>query len=621
LVRGYGRCNVTASTPRLHPTLATATARISERSSSTRARYLARVASAARAKELRSAIGCANLAHAFAACHADDKARLREDYGPNLAIVTAYNDMLSAHKPYESYPERIRAAARRVGASAQVAGGVPAMCDGVTQGRAGMEFSLFSRDVIALATAIALSHEVYDAALYLGICDKIVPGLLIGALTFGHLPAIFVPAGPMTSGLSNFEKVKIRQRATEGLASRAELLQAEEQSYHGAGTCTFYGTANSNQMLVEIMGLHLPGASFVNPGTPLRDALTDAAVSRVVGITERRGNWLPIAHVVDERAIVNAAVGLHATGGSTNHLLHLIAIARAAGIILTLDDIAGLADAVPLLARIYPNGAADVNRFHAAGGMRVLIAELLTAGLLHADVNTVMGVGLARYCDEPQLEQGGVRWSRTFCATRDPDVLRPLSQPFLSGGALRVLSGNLGTGAMKLSVVPADRHIIEAPALVLDDPSELKLLFKAGVLERDFVAVVRFQGPRANGMPEMHSLMPVLGALQDRGHRVALVTDGRLSGASGKVPAVIHVTPEASDAGPLARVCNGDLIRLDAPANSFEVLIGATEFAARTPAQRRCATDHMTNVQQLFGLFRNAVGDALNGASVFGDAS
>jgi phosphogluconate dehydratase len=579
------------------------------------------VAHAVRAAEPRSRIGCANLAHAFAACPTVDKARLLTDEGLNLAIVTAYNDMLSAHKPYEAYPERIRTAARRLGANAQVAGGVPAMCDGVTQGRAGMEFSLFSRDVIALSTAIALSHDVYDAALYLGICDKIVPGLLIGALAFGHLPAVFVPAGPMSTGLPNAEKMKIRQRAAEGLAGREELLQAEEQSYHGVGTCTFYGTANSNQMLVEIMGLHLPGASFVNPGTPLRDALTDAAVFRLIELTARRGNWLPIAHVVDERAIVNASVGLHATGGSTNHLLHLIAVARAAGVVLTLADIAELADAVPLLARIYPNGTADVNRFHTAGGMRVLIGELISAGLVHADVNTVMGSGLARYCEEPALENGEVKWRRIPSISHDPNVLRPASHPFMNAGALRVVSGNLGTGAIKLSSVPPDRHVIEAPAVVVDDPKDLKRLFEAGELDRDFVAVVRFQGPRANGMPEMHSLMPVLGALQDRGHRIALVTDGRLSGASGKVPAVIHLTPEASDAGALACVRDGDIIRLDAAANRLELIVDATHFARRVPAQLRHTHDDMTNAQQLFGLFRGAVGDALTGATVFGDVS
>jgi phosphogluconate dehydratase len=602
----------------LNPTVAVVTARLIERSRSSRERYLERVAAAADSTEPRSRLGCANLAHTFAACGAADKARLREDRGPNLAIVTAYNDMLSAHKPYETYPERLRAAARRCGASAQVAGGVPAMCDGITQGRRGMELSLFSRDLIAMSTAVALSHEVYDAGLYLGVCDKIVPGLLIGALTYGHLPAVFVPAGPMSSGLSNADKASIRQRAAEGLATRAQLLEAESRAYHGAGTCTFYGTANSNQLLLEIMGLHLPGASFVNPGTELRAALDEAAVERAIALTARAGSWLPIAHIVDERAIVNAVVALHATGGSTNHLLHLVAIARAAGICLELRDFAALAEAVPLLARIYPNGNADVNRFHACGGTTVLIAELLEAGLLHEDVNTITGHGLKSYCTHPELVEGRLSWRPGPHASTDPAVLRPVSAPFQSGGALRVLSGNLGTAVVKLSAVPADRYVIQAPAVVVDDPAELRVMFERGALPEDFVAVVRFQGPRANGMPEMHSLMPLLGALQDRGRRVALVTDGRLSGASGKVPAAIHVSPEADAAGPLARVRSGDMMRLDAVANHLAVLVDTDEFAARAPAQAPRARQVMSNVQQMFELFRGAVGDALTGASVLG---
>ena len=600
----------------LNPTVAAVTERLIERSRASRGRYLERVAAAATSSEPRAQLGCANLAHAFAACNAADKALLRGDRGPNLAIVTAYNDMLSAHKPYEDYPERLRAAARRCGASAQVAGGVPAMCDGITQGRRGMELSLFSRDVIAMSTAIALSHEVYDAALYLGVCDKIVPGLLIGALTYGHLPAVFVPAGPMPAGLPNAAKAQIRQRAAEGQASRAELLEAEARSYHGAGPCTFYGTANSNQLLLEVMGLHLPGASFVNPGTELRAALDAAAVERALALTARAGHWLPIAHVIDARAIVNAVVALHATGGSTNHLLHLIAVARAAGIALELGDFAALAAAVPLLARIYPNGNADVNRFHACGGTALLIAELLDAGLLHADVNTVMGAGLERYCTQPQLADGGLSWLPGPRASSDPAVLRPVRAPFASGGALRVLSGNLGTAVLKLSAVPADRHVIEAPAVVVDDPAQLRALYKRSALPEHFVAVVRFQGPRANGMPEMHSLMPLLGALQDRGRRVALVTDGRLSGASGKVLAAIHVAPEASAAGPLARLRSGDLVRIDAAANQLAVLLEAGELAARVPAQPPRGGDG-SNMAQLFAFFRGAVGDAPSGATVF----
>jgi phosphogluconate dehydratase len=602
----------------IHSVVSAVTDRLIERSRQSRARYLARVAAAAASTPPRAALGCANLAHTFAACDATDKARLRADRAPNIGIVTAYNDMLSAHKPYEGYPEMLRATARLLGATAQVAGGVPAMCDGITQGRRGMELSLFSRDVIALSTAIALSHEVYDAALYLGICDKIVPGLLIGALTYGHLPAVFVPAGPMPSGLSNTDKVKIRQRAAEGLATRAELLEAEARSYHSAGTCTFYGTANSNQMLVEIMGLQLPGSSFVNPGTPLRTAFNAAAVGRAVALTQRAGAYLPIAHIVDERVMVNAVVGLHATGGSTNHLLHLIAIAHAAGIQLDLEDFAALAEAVPLLAKIYPNGGADVNQFHAAGGMRVLIGELLDAGLLHEDVNTIVGRGLSRYREQPRLGEGGLRWAAEESRSTDHAVLRGLEAPFQSAGSLRVLSGNLGTAALKLSAVPQHCHVIDAPAVVLDDPHELKTLFERGELNRDFVAVVRFQGPKANGMPEMHSLMPLLGMLQDRGHRVALVTDGRLSGASGKVPAAIHVSPEASAGGPLARLRSGDRIVLDAAANRLEVMVEAAEFAARPLAALDPSLQPDTNMHQLFGLFRSAVSDATSGACVFG---
>lgn len=601
----------------LNPRVAAVTERLIERSRPTRAEYLAGVAEAAESIEPRNELGCANLAHTFAGCDAEDKARLRSDSGPNLAIVTAYNDMLSAHKPYENYPAVIRAAARQRGASAQVAGGVPAMCDGVTQGRRGMELSLHSRDVIALSTAVALSHEVFDAALLLGICDKIVPGLLIGALSYGHLPAVFVPSGPMRSGLGNAEKARVRQRAAEGLASREERLEAEARSYHSPGTCTFYGTANSNQMLLEIMGLQLPSSSFEPPDTPLRSALTEAAVAQAIAITARAGHWRPIAHVIDERTLINAVVGLHATGGSTNHLLHLIAIAHAAGIRLQLDDFADLGAVTPLLAQMYPNGTADVNHFHSAGGMAFLIGQLLDAGLLHGDVNTILGTGLDAWRQIPQLTDGVLHWVDGAQATHDAAVLRPLSNPFQRSGALKVLRGNLGTAAIKLSAVPGDRHVIEAPALVLDDPARLKGLFREGALDRDVVVVVRFQGPRANGMPEMHSLMPILGALQDRGRRVALVTDGRLSGASGKVPAAIHVSPEASAGGMLARVHTGDVITLDAVAGSLNVQVPAHEFAQRTPAvaPRLPAGRGLT----LFRALRAGVGDATAGASIFGD--
>jgi phosphogluconate dehydratase len=606
----------------LHPVVAEVTRRLIDRSRDSRGAYLARLDELSRSATPRGQLGCANVAHAFAACADEDKAALHADAVPNLAIVTAYNDMLSAHQPYEGYPAKLRAAAKARGASAQVAGGVPAMCDGVTQGRAGMELSLFSRDVIAMGAAVALSHDVYDAALLLGICDKIVPGLLIGALSFGHLPAIFVPSGPMRSGLSNAEKAKMRQLAAEGRATRADLLEAESKSYHGPGTCTFYGTANSNQMLLEIMGLQLPGSSFVHPGTQLRDALTDAAVEHALHLTGRgRGVYLPIGRIVDERAIVNGVVGLHATGGSTNHLMHLIAIARAAGIRLELADFAALADAVPLLTRMYPNGSADVNRFQAAGGMPFVIAELLDAGLLHDDVETVAGPGLSRYCAQPWLDDGAISWAALPRprVSGDADVLRPASAPFQATGALRVLTGNLGTAALKLSACPEDRHVIEAPAVVIDDPADLKRLFERGELDRDFVAVVRFQGPRANGMPEQHSLMPVLGLLQDRGHRVALVTDGRLSGASGKVPAAIHVAPEAAAGGPLARVRTGDVVRVDGKASRLDVVVDADTFARRTPD---AAPPPATGLgRDLFAAFRRTVGDATMGASVFGDAA
>ncbi len=601
----------------LHRQVAAVTERLIERSRTTRAAYLAGVAEAAASVEPRNELGCANLAHTFAGCEAEDKQRLRVDGGPNLAIVTAYNDMLSAHKPYESYPEAIRCAARRCGATAQVAGGVPAMCDGVTQGRRGMELSLHSRDVIALATAVALSHEVFDAALLLGICDKIVPGLLIGALSYGHLPALFVPSGPMRSGLSNAEKARVRQRAAEGLATREERLDAEARSYHSPGTCTFYGTANSNQMLLEIMGLQLPSSSFEPPDTPLRRALTEAAVVQAIAVTARAGQWRPIAHVIDERTLVNAVVGLHATGGSTNHLLHLIAIAHAAGVRLQLGDFADLGAVTPLLARMYPNGTADVNHFHAAGGMGLVIGQLLDAGLLHGDVNTILGTGLDAYRRSPRLTDCGLQWVEGTQNSHDTAVLRPVSNPFQSSGALKVLQGNLGTAAIKLSAVPDDRHVIEAPALVLDDPALLKGLFRDGVLDRDVVVVVRFQGPRANGMPEMHSLMPILGALQDRGRRVALVTDGRLSGASGKVPAAIHVAPEASGGGMLARVRTGDVIRLDAVAGTLHVQLPAAELAQRPPAVAPLLPSGRGLA--LFRALRAGVGDATAGASVFGE--
>jgi len=605
---------------KLNSTVAEVTARIAERSRAMRERYLAKIDAARGSGPHRKRLSCGNLAHGFAGCGAVDKSMLRAGVVPNIAIVTAYNDMLSAHQPYERYPDVIRAAARAAGVTAQVAGGVAAMCDGVTQGRAGMELSLFSRDVIALSTAVALSHDMFDAALYLGICDKIVPGLLIGALSFGHLPAIFVPGGPMPSGISNEEKSKVRQLFAEGKATREQLLDAEAKAYHAPGTCTFYGTANSNQMLMEVMGLHLPGATFVHPNTPLRDALTAEAVQRVAAITALGKDYLPIGHVIDERAIVNGVIGLHATGGSTNHLLHLVAIARAAGIELRWDDFAALSGAVPLLARVYPNGKADVNHFHAAGGLGFLIAQLIDAGVLHADIRTVWGGGLDGYRVEARLAaDGSIERTPAPAQSRDESVLRGVAAPFRADGGLRVLEGNLGRATIKVSAVPDDRCVIEAPAIVFDEQDDVQRAFERGELDRDFVAVVRFQGPRANGMPELHKLTPALSLLQDRGHRVALVTDGRMSGASGRVPAAIHVTPEAAAGGPLAKVREGDIIRVDALANTLEVKVDNATFAAR-PAATRDMADHQRGFgRELFAGFRAVAGSAELGASIFGD--
>ena len=605
----------------MNPIVTEVTRRIVERSRSQREAYLARIAAARGNGPSRKRLSCGNLAHGFAACNAGDKAALRAVQAPNIGIVTAYNDMLSAHQPFERYPELIRAAARAAGATAQVAGGVPAMCDGVTQGRVGMELSLFSRDVIALATAVGLSHDMFDAVLYLGVCDKIVPGLLIAALTFGHLPAIFVPAGPMTSGIGNEQKAKVRQLFAEGKATREELLEVEAQSYHAPGTCTFYGTANSNQMLMEIMGLHLPGATFVNPNTPLRDALTTEATQRAVEITALGARYLPVGEVIDERAIVNGVVGLHATGGSTNHLLHLVAIAQAAGIELRLEDLDALSRAVPLLARIYPNGVADVNHFDAAGGMGFLIGELLDAGLLHGDVKTAWGTGLEGYRVHATLDvNGAVARLPAPAQSRDEMVLRPAANPFRSDGGLRVLTGNIGTATIKVSSVPADRLVIEAPAIVFDNQDAVKDAFERGELDRDFVAVVRFQGPRANGMPELHKLTPPLGVLQSRGFRVALVTDGRMSGASGKIPAAIHVTPEASAGGVLARIRDGDVIRVDAQAGTLELMVDTVALQSREITVPDLSGNQFGLGRELFTMFRNTVGPSDAGASVFGGA-
>jgi len=601
----------------LHPVVAEVTERLRERSRETRAAYLRRIDAVDRGGPQREHLSCGNLAHGFAACGVDDKAALRNGRRANLAIVTAYNDMLSAHQPYERYPGLIRQVARDAGFTAQVAGGVPAMCDGVTQGRAGMQLSLFSRDLVAMATAVALSHDMFDGALYLGICDKIVPGLLIGALSFGHLPGAFVPSGPMPSGIPNEQKSKVRQAYADGKASKAELLEAEAASYHTAGTCTFYGTANSNQMLMEIMGLHLPGASFTAPDTPLRDALTADVVRRIGSITALGEDFLPIGHIVDERAIINGVIGLHATGGSTNHLLHLVAIAQAAGIALRWDDFDALSGVIPLLARIYPNGYADVNQFHEAGGMAFLIDQLLDAGLLHADVKTIFGTGMDGYTQIPQRnEDGALHWLPVSKQSGNRGVLRSIDEPFRADGGLRMLQGNLGRAVIKVSSVPDDRLLIEAPAIVFQDQDELPAAFKRGELNRDFVAVVRFQGPQANGMPELHKLTPTLALLQDRGHRIALLTDGRMSGASGRVPAAIHVTPEAVAGGNIAKIRNGDMIRLDAVNGHLDVLMEAHELDARLPHTADLSAQHSGMGRELFGLFRQAATTADLGAGV-----
>ncbi len=597
----------------LHPSISRVTDRIRERSYATRTAYLDRLAKAVGNGPARSHLSCGNQAHAYAAM-GQDKAPLTEGRAPNIGIVTAFNDMLSAHQPYEDYPKLIRAAARRAGATAQVAGGVPAMCDGVTQGQSGMELSLFSRDVIALAAGVSLSHNTFDSAVFLGVCDKIVPGLIIAAATFGHLPSVFVPAGPMTSGIPNDEKSKVRNAFAEGKATRDQLMQAEMASYHGPGTCTFYGTANTNQMLMEFMGLHLPGASFVNPGTPLREALTTAAVERAAQMTALGNDFRPVGEILDERAYVNGLVGLMATGGSTNLVIHLPAMARASGIILDLQDFADISEAVPLMAKVYPNGLADVNHFHAAGGLQFMIGQLLDAGLLHADAKTVSGEGLSHYRQEPTLKDGKLTWEPGAAASLNDRILRPASDPFATSGGLKQLTGNLGRGVIKVSAVAPERHIIEAPARIFHTQDAVKQAFKAGEFTSDTIVVVRFQGPQANGMPELHSLTPTLSVLQDRGLKVALVTDGRMSGASGKVPAAIHVAPEAACGGPLARLRDGDIIRLDADAGTLTVL--ATDFDQR-PAVTADLSDNSFGLgRELFGAFRRVVGGADTGGAV-----
>ena len=594
------------------------TDRLIQRSRRPRADYLAQVNQSIQDGPNREALSCSNLAHGFAACSAVDKKSMEGNDKPNIAIVSAYNDILSAHQPYRDTPELLKTAIQSAGGIGQFAGGVPAMCDGVTQGRPGMELSLFSRDVIAMATALALTHNLFDGALLLGICDKIVPGLLIGALSFGHLPMVFVPSGPMPSGLNNLEKSKVRQQYTAGKISRIKMLEAEAASYHSPGTCTFYGTANSNQLLIELMGLQLPGSSFVNPGTPLREALSNKAAARVVEMAAfDKNDHRSIGLLVDEKAIVNAIVGLVATGGSTNHTLHLVAIAQAAGIRLTWEDFADVSDLVPLITRIYPNGLADINHFQTAGGMAFLISTLLDSGLLHEDVLTVAEKpGLNSYRFKPELNEDTVIWETEVTSSKDENVLRSTEYPFESSGGLKIVKGNLGTGIIKISAVAVEHRVIEASAITFDDQSELVSAFNNNELNRDFIAVIRNQGPKANGMPEMHKLTPYLGLLQDRGQRVALITDGRMSGASGKVPTVIHLTPENVSGGPISRIQNGDIIRLDANKCTLDCVVPQSEFDRRT-AKIKSNNGTVGYGRELFTVFRQFVGPASRGASIF----
>jgi phosphogluconate dehydratase len=599
----------------IHATLKSVTDRIVARSATSRGQYMGRMKSAQTKGPSRGHLSCSGQAHAFAAAGKDQN-QLATGIGGNLGIVTAFNDMLSAHQPFEHFPAVMREAARSVGGTAQVAGGVPAMCDGVTQGEAGMELSLFSRDLIAMAAGIALSHNTFDAATYLGVCDKIVPGLVIGAQAFGHLPAVFVPAGPMTSGLANDDKAMVRQKFAAGEVGRDALMKAEMAAYHGPGTCTFYGTANTNQMLMEFMGLHLPGSSFVTPNTEMRAALTAEGAKRALSLSALGDNYTPVCEILDEKAYVNGIVGLMATGGSTNLLIHLVAMARAGGIILDWEDFSEISDLVPLLARVYPNGLADVNHFHAAGGLGYLIGELLRGGLLHPDTKTVAGVGLHNYTQEPFMENGELVWREGTSVSLNAKIISTLEEPFQETGGLKRLSGSLGTGVMKISAVAPEHRVIEAPARVFHGQDEVKAAFKAGEFTGDTIVVVRFQGPKANGMPELHSLTPMLAILQGQGKKVALVTDGRMSGASGKVPAAIHVCPEALDGGPIAYINDGDMLRVDAVEGTLEILTeGALE---RAPAQVDLTANQSGTGREMFEVFRSAVGPAEAGASVFG---
>jgi len=600
----------------MNSVVAAVTERLIARSKPTRDDYVNRMNKARAAGRVRSGLSCGNLAHAIAACSSTVKGQLAGDQVANLAIISSYNEMLSAHQPYETYPATIKKAATEQGATAQFAGGVPAMCDGVTQGRDGMELSLFSRDVIAMATGVALSHDVFDGSLCLAVCDKIVPGMMIGSLAFGHLPTAFVPAGPMPSGLPNEEKARVRQLYAQGKVGRDELLKAESESYHSAGTCTFYGTANSNQMLMEIMGLHLPGSSFVNPGTELREALTEEVTRQLLKNIDDEKRIM-LADIVNEKSIVNGVVGLLATGGSTNHAIHMIAIAKAAGVQLTWQDMSDLSDVVPLMCRIYPNGMADVNHFQAAGGMGFLMRELRDAGYLHDDVYTTMGFGLDAYTKEPHLRDGAIQWHDVPANSLDEDILRPASNPFSPEGGLKLLKGNLGNSVIKVSAVKPQHRLVKAPAIVFDHQDDLLQAFKEGRLEQDFIAVIRYQGPKANGMPELHKLTPTLATLQDRGFKVALVTDGRMSGASGKVPAAIHLSPEALNGGPIGRVRDGDLIELDADNGSLRLLVDEAEFAERIPTRPDLSGNDCGMGRELFHSLRAAVNSAENGASIF----
>ena len=599
----------------IHATLQSVTDRVTARSATSRGQYMARMKAAQTKGPSRGHLSCSGQAHAFAAS-GEDQNELATGIGGNLGIVTAFNDMLSAHQPFEHFPAVMREAARSVGGTAQVAGGVPAMCDGVTQGEAGMELSLFSRDLIAMAAGIALSHNTFDAATYLGVCDKIVPGLVIGAQAFGHLPAVFVPAGPMTSGLANDDKAMVRQKFAAGEVGRDALMKAEMAAYHGPGTCTFYGTANTNQMLMEFMGLHLPGSSFVTPNTEMRAALTAEGAKRALSLSALGDNYTPVCEILDEKAYVNGIVGLMATGGSTNLLIHLVAMARAGGIILDWEDFSEISDLVPLLARVYPNGLADVNHFHAAGGLGYLIGELLRGGMLHPDTKTIAGVGLHHYTQEPFMENGELVWRDGTSVSLNAKIISTLEEPFQETGGLKRLSGSLGTGVMKISAVAPEHRVIEAPARVFHGQDEVKAAFKAGEFTGDTVVVVRFQGPKANGMPELHSLTPMLAILQGQGKKVALVTDGRMSGASGKVPAAIHVCPEALDGGPIAYINDGDMLCVDAVEGTLEILTEGT--LERALAQVDLTANQSGTGREMFEVFRSAVGPAESGASVFG---